>query len=99
MWADWQSVSTARLADISGPNAQDPETGFSEFPGGIEEEAKQWGKPTPEMLAVTPDPQAGDGGPITTLDHVLTSLGVLPDVTIRDIMNTKDSYLCYVYTE
>jgi len=51
------------------------------------------------MLAVTPDPQAGDGGPNTTLSHVLTSLGVLPDVTIRDIMNTKDSYLCYVYTE
>jgi tyrosinase len=51
------------------------------------------------MLAVTPDPQAGDGGPITTLDHVLTSLGILADVTIRDIMDTKGSYLCYVYED
>lgn len=99
MWADWQSVSPSRLTEISGPNAQDPKIGFSEFPGSIEEESRQWGKPTPEMLAVTPNPQAGDGGPTTTLNHVLSSLGVLPEVTIRDIMDTKGAYLCYVYKE
>lgn len=99
MWADWQSVSTSRLLDIGGPNAQDPATGFTEFPGGVEEEAKMWGKPTPEMAALSPNPQAGDGGPTTTLNHVLTSFGILPDVTIKDIMDTKGSYLCYVYKE
>lgn len=63
----------------------------------MEEEAKGWGKPTPEMLAVMPDPQAGDGGPTVTLGHVLTSFGVLPDVTVGDIMDTKGALLCYVY--
>lgn len=97
MWADWQSASAARLEAIDGPNAQDPKTGFTEFPGGIEDESKMWGKPTEEMLAVMPNPQAGDNGPTVTLDHVLTSFGVLEDVKVRDIMDTKGSYLCYSY--
>ncbi|KAF2272331.1 Di-copper centre-containing protein [Westerdykella ornata] len=97
MWSDWQAASPARLTAISGPNAQDPNVGFSEFPGGIEEESKMWGKPTPAMLAVMPDPQSGDGGPTTTLNHVFTSFGILADVHVKDIMDTRGGYLCYVY--
>jgi len=100
MWWDWQKVDlTKRLTDMSGPNAQDPATGFIEFPnmGGIEGQSKMWGKPTAEMKAVTPNPQSGDNGTVTTLNHVLTSLGIIPDTTIKEIMDIRGGYLCYEY--
>lgn len=98
MWWDWQMEKPeTRLSEIGGPNAQDPAIGFSEFPGGIEEESRMWGKPTPEMLAITPDPQNGDGGNVTTLNHVLSSIGIIPDATIKDIMDVRGSYLCWSY--
>jgi tyrosinase len=98
MWADWQAKNASRLAEIGGLNRQDPAIGFTEFPGSMEEESAMWGKPTKEILAVTPDPTKGDGGGnITTLGHVLSSSGIIPDVTIRDIMNIKGKYLCYEY--
>ena len=97
MWADWQKGAPERLMQISGPNAQDPATGFLEFSGGMEEESKMWGHPTAEMKAVTPDPQTGDGGKTMTLNHVMSSLGIIPDVTVKDVMDTKGGYLCYEY--
>src|SRR4051812_955612 len=99
MWADWQAVDPAsRLYDMTGPNNQTPEEGFFEFDGGQEVESLMWGKPTADILAITPDPTNGDnGGNVTTLNHVLTSLGIIPDVTVRDIMDTKGGYLCYEY--
>ncbi|KAL8391827.1 hypothetical protein RB595_002145 [Gaeumannomyces hyphopodioides] len=98
MWWDWQAKNlTARLTDMGGPNAQDPDTGFLEFPGGIEEESKMWGKPTAEMLAVTPDPARGDPANVTTLSHIMTSLGIIPDATVGDVMDIQGGYLCYEY--
>lgn len=97
LWADWQSISSSRLTDIGGPNAQDPNIGFIEIPGTMEEELQFTGKPTPEMMELMPDPQAGDGGPETTLNHVMTSFGVVGDARIGDIMDTRGGYLCYVY--
>lgn len=97
MWADWQSKDAGRLTEIAGLNAQDPKVGFSEFPGDMEEESKMWGHPTDEMLAVTPDPQAGDGGKNITLNHVLSSLGIIPDATVQDVMDIQGGYLCYEY--
>lgn len=32
-----------------------------------------------------------------TLDYVLTSKGLRPDVTVRDVMDTMGGYLCYSY--
>ena len=32
-----------------------------------------------------------------TLDYVLSSWGVLPDVTVYDVMDTEGGYLCYEY--
>lgn len=98
LWWDWQSKDIAnRLTDMGGPNAQDPAVGFIEFGGGTEEQSKMWGKPTAEMLAITPDPAAGDNGNITTLNHVLSSLGIIPDAKIADVMDIKGGYLCYEY--
>lgn len=98
MWAQWQAQDPEnRLKDISGLNAQDPDVGFSEFPGGMEEESKMWGHPSEELLAVTPDPQAGDDGPEITLNHIMSSLGIIPDATVADVMDTTGGYLCYEY--
>lgn len=100
MWWDWQARNlSARLVDINGPNAQSLELGFLEFPGGIAEEAASqgWGSPSPAMLAITPDPQKGDKGNVTTLNHVMSSLGIIPDATVRDVMDIQGGYLCYQY--
>jgi tyrosinase len=97
MWADWQSKDPKRLTDMGGPNAQDPAVGFIEFGGGVEAQSRMWGKPSAAMLAITPDPHAGDNGNITTLNHVLSSVGIIPDATIRDVMDIKGGYLCYEY--
>jgi tyrosinase len=56
-----------------------------------------WGKPTAAMLAVTPDPHNGDPGNITTLKHIISSLGIIPDATVADVMNPTGQYLCYTY--
>ncbi len=99
MWADWQAEDPeTRLKDISGINAQDPAVGFSEFPGDMEAESAMWGKPTPEILAVTPDPTLGDnGGKLLTLGHVMSSLGIIPNATVADVMDARGGYLCYEY--
>lgn len=34
--------------------------------------------------------------PLTT-SYVLTSMGLRPDVTVNDVMDTQGGYLCYVY--
>ncbi|SPO05234.1 uncharacterized protein DNG_07921 [Cephalotrichum gorgonifer] len=98
MWWDWQEKDPAkRLKDIGGINVQDPAVGFSEFSGGMEVESAMWGKPTAEMIAVTPDPQNGDDGPILTLNHIMSSNGIIPDMTVAEIMDTRSEDLCYVY--
>ncbi|KAK0750544.1 hypothetical protein B0T18DRAFT_488156 [Schizothecium vesticola] len=101
MWWDWQAQGLpARLSDISGPNNMSPEIGFIEFNGTIAEEAAEqgWGSPSPAMLAITPNPKAGDnGGNVTTLNHVMSSLGIIPDATVRQVMDIKGGYLCYEY--
>lgn len=98
MWWDWQSQDlTKRLTDMGGPNAQDPAVGFIEFGGGTEAQSKMWGKPTAAMLAITPDPAAGDTGNTTTLNHQLSSLGIIPDAKVKDVMDIQGGYLCYEY--
>jgi len=39
----------------------------------------------------------GDPGNETTLNHVLSTYGVIPNTRIREVMNTQGGYLCYVY--
>lgn len=98
IWWDWQKKDLKnRLVDMGGPNAQDPAIGFIEFGGGTEAQSLMWGKPTPEMLAITPSPAYGDKGNVTTLDHILSSIGIIPDATVRDVMDISGGYLCYEY--
>lgn len=98
MWWDWQmKAPEKRFSEMGGPNAQDPNTGFLEFQGGMEQESAMWGKPTTAMLAVTPDPKNGDPGNTVTLKHIMTSLGIIPDATVGDVMDPSGEYLCYTY--
>lgn len=97
MWADWQAKDPKRLEEMGSNNAQDPTIGFIEFPGGVEQESRMWGKPGPELLDVMPDPKNGDNGSMLTLNHVMTSLGIIPDAIVKDVMDTKGGYLCYEY--
>jgi tyrosinase len=39
----------------------------------------------------------GDPGNETTLGHVLTVYGIVPNVTIKDVMNIQGETLCYEY--
>jgi tyrosinase len=45
----------------------------------------------------TQTPLPSSGYEEVTLDYVLSSLGVLPDVTVYDVMDTEGGYLCYEY--
>ncbi|KAK3322763.1 hypothetical protein B0H66DRAFT_602193 [Apodospora peruviana] len=39
----------------------------------------------------------GDGGNVTTLDHTLWSAGILPNATIRDVMDLEGPFVCAEY--
>ena len=41
----------------------------------------------------------GDPGNTTTLDHVLNMSGIVPNITIRDVMDIRSGFLCYKYVE
>jgi tyrosinase len=41
---------------------------------------------------------SSDGTGVLTLDYVLTSRGIRPDVTVRDVMDTMGGHLCYRYS-
>ena len=53
--------------------------------------------PPPEVLPWPVRGTSGDPGNMTTLDHVLTVDGALPDVRIRDVMSVESGMLCYEY--
>jgi tyrosinase len=60
-------------------------------------ESSIWGKPIAGMLAVTPNPQNGDNGPTLTLNYILALMGIIPDATIKDIIDIRGDYLCWEY--
>lgn len=39
----------------------------------------------------------GDPGNVTTLGHVLTMFGMMPNVTVADVMDVQGGLLCYEY--
>ena len=99
---DWQALDLpARLADISGRNTPpppgSPPTGAnSSLPFFLPSLDK-----LPPLDALIPPPDAplpeGDPGNVTTLNHVLNMLGVIPSATIRDVMDIGGPLLCYEY--
>jgi tyrosinase len=99
VWWDWQALNlTARLTDISGPNKQNSSVGFPEAPGTDWQNGTCSGFPCTTVPPVT-DTQPGDPGNTTTLTHVLSTLGLLPNITIADVMDIQGGYLCYEYVD
>lgn len=99
LWWDWQERDPEnRMYDIGGPNAQTPEEGFPEIPGNMtEEDEKVFGEMNDEQKALEESGTRGDDGDQVTLSHVLTTLGIIPEIVVEDIMNTRGGYLCYEY--
>lgn len=99
LWWDWQEADPGnRTYAIGGPNAQTPDVGFPEVPGNMtEENEKVFGEMNEEQKALVDSGTRGDEGDEVTLSHVLTTLGVIPEVVVEKIMNTRGEYLCYEY--
>lgn len=99
LWSDWQDADPEnRKYDIGGPNAQTAEVGFPEIPGNMEEENRRvFSEMNEEQKRFEDSGTRGDEGGEVTLSHVLTTLGVIPEVVVEEIMDTRGGYLCYEY--
>ncbi|KAL2265967.1 hypothetical protein VTJ83DRAFT_5319 [Remersonia thermophila] len=113
VWWDWQELNqSARLMDIGGRNKFSGgfSGGFPwgngtlpGFPGGNGSlpgaPQDPWRSvPLQDMIPPpgSPEPE-GDPGNTTTLSHILRMYGVVPDVTIADVMDTRGPLLCFEY--
>lgn len=86
MWWKWQSLNLpARLTDIGGRNV--PRLSYVQGLGSA--------LPGREFT----DYQ-GDPGTTTTLNHVLWYAGIVPNVTVRDVMDVRSGLVCadYIYS-
>ncbi|CZT16310.1 uncharacterized protein RCC_02152 [Ramularia collo-cygni] len=80
-WA-WQQRNATRLQDVSGANT--PSEAFNRGNG--------WTPPGPEFTQYS-----GDNGPWTTLGHVLWVCGIMPNVTIAEVMDLHGPTVCAEY--
>lgn len=105
---DWQALDLpARLEDMGISNAYNvfdptklpvpPEIPGNPPPIFVRPEAF----PAPEDLVPAPGspPQvpSGDPGNVTTLNHVLDMMGIVPNATIGEVMDISGGLLCYEY--
>lgn len=91
VWWDWQALNlSSRLYDISGSNYQPENTTLFDIPGGNGGKLGNGSHPAPP-------PYTGDPGNITTLIHSLSTLGIIPNATVGDVMDIGGGYLCYEY--
>lgn len=95
-----------RLTEIGGVNVAPPR-GTPPAPGSVSPDAPEvapdpWSfppsdSPNPNLASPFQKP-AGDPGYVTTLNHVLYMGGIVPNVTIADVMDIRGSgLLCYEY--
>ncbi|GIZ37600.1 hypothetical protein CKM354_000104300 [Cercospora kikuchii] len=83
MWSLWQSAGLpGRLTEMGRPN-----TPSADFNG-----ANNWAPPGPEWTSTS-----GDNGPETTLNHVLWVAEIVPNATIRDVMDLGAGLSCATY--
>lgn len=85
LWWSWQKANlSSRLTDMSGRNT----------PTESDLESNEWVFPSASMLDYD-----GDPGNVTTLNHVLWMAGLLPNVTIADVMDPRGDVICAEYIE
>ncbi|KAF2712702.1 Di-copper centre-containing protein [Pleomassaria siparia CBS 279.74] len=110
VWWEWQSLDPGtRLTEISGSNVPQAFPVPEPFlPGGAAplppfpdpDECPGFPGSPPAPPGVLPweaRGAVGDAGNVTTMDHVLTVDGALPDVRVRDVMDIAGGLLCYGY--
>lgn len=84
-WWQWQKANlSARLTDMSG----------SVFPKESAMIAGDWLMPSSAYLDYD-----GDPGNQTTLNHVLWTMGIMPNHTIAEVMDLQGSLICADYVE
>ncbi|ROW04939.1 hypothetical protein VPNG_06991 [Cytospora leucostoma] len=85
LWWSWQKANlSSRLTDISGRNT----------PTESDLESNEWVSPSASVLDYD-----GDSGNVTTMDHVLWMAGLLPNVTVADVMDLRGDVICAEYIE
>lgn len=85
LWWQWQQANlSARLTDMSGPLIP---------PTNIMKE-NRWLLPSAAYLDYDGDPANA-----TTLNHVLWTMGVWPNHTISEVMDSRGSLICADYIE
>lgn len=83
LWWQWQNGNlTARLTDIGGVNV----------PPEANREAQQWLYPSAAVLDYDGDPSN-----VTTLSHVLSMVGLVPNATIAEVMDLHNDLNCATY--
>lgn len=86
LWWEWQELDLeARLVDMGGRNQPGsgggPGGGGPGGPGGL-----------PTVLA-----DNGDPGNVTTLNHVLGMVEIVPDAIIAEVMDLRGDVVCAEY--
>ena len=90
---DWQRRDLpARLWDVGGPN-------INEMCSRMREDGDPAANrpPCPTSGRMQQLAKIGDWGDETTLNHLLFTFGILPNVTIGDVMDIEGGTLCYEY--
>ena len=63
----------------------------------VDHQWRIWQNDNRNRLSDIASPTNQNGGGTLTLDYVLSSRGLRPDVKVRDVMDTEGTYLCYKY--
>ncbi|KAL0943469.1 amino acid transporter [Colletotrichum truncatum] len=84
LWWEWQAANlSTRLYAMGGPNVATAQV-FIDI--------------QPTILPIESFvPHFGDGGNVTTLNHVLWMPGLAENATIRDLMDIRSEFLCFEY--
>lgn len=84
LWWEWQAQDlSSRLTDMTGQNVPTAEY-IAEM--GIYNVTDSW-----------LDYDGDNGGNMTTLNHTLSVLGLVPNATVADVMDIQGGLLCYEY--
>lgn len=86
VWWQWQQVNlTARLTDMSGQN----------IPSQTYLDQNNFGYPDASVTDYFND----NGGNVTTLNHTLWMVGLIPNATIADVMDLGGDLICAEYID
>lgn len=83
LWWQWQQANlSSRLTEMSGRNV----------PTAANLEEDEWLFPSASILDYN-----GDPGNVTTMNHVLWMVDLLPNVTVADVLDSSGDVICAEY--